>query len=93
LTTDFGRLADVPIGQSLFNAGGVMPKLTDYVKTAEAAEFFGAAQTTLRKRAYDGVVPTRRSLSTGYRPLQRSDLERFLRKADPPVPTPRKKSK
>jgi type I restriction enzyme S subunit len=43
LTADFGRLADVPIGESFCSENVVMPELTDYVKTAEAAEILGVA--------------------------------------------------
>lgn len=70
-----------------------MPKLTDYVKTAEAAEILGVAQNTLRKWAEDGAIPMRRNPANGYRLFKRADLEKFLRKADKPIPAPRKKSK
>ena len=36
-----------------------MTKLTDYVKTAEAAEILGVAQDTLRKWAAAGAIPVR----------------------------------
>lgn len=55
-----------------------MPKLSEYVKTAEAAEILGVAQNTLRKWAEDGRIPMRRNPANGYRLFKRSDLKRFL---------------
>lgn len=62
-----------------------MAKLTDYVKTAEAAEILGVAQNTLRKWAETGDVPMHRNPANGYRLFRRADLERFLRRAAQPV--------
>ncbi|WP_461509036.1 helix-turn-helix domain-containing protein [Rhodopirellula baltica] len=62
-----------------------MPKLTEYVKTAEAAEILGVAQNTLRKWASNGDLPMRRNLANGYRLFKRSNLEAFLKKAERPV--------
>lgn len=56
-----------------------MKKLSEYVKTAEAAEILGVAQNTLRKWAERGDVPMSRNPANGYRLFKRSDLERFLR--------------
>jgi excisionase family DNA binding protein len=42
-----------------------MTKLTDYVKTAEAAEILGAAQNTIRKWAEQGTLPVRRNPANG----------------------------
>ena len=42
-------------------------KLTDYVKTAEAAEILGVAQNTLRKWAARGDIPMHRNPANGYR--------------------------
>ena len=39
-------------------------KLTDYVKTAEAAEILGVAQNTLRKWAARGDIPMHRNRRT-----------------------------
>ena len=60
-------------------------KLTDYVKTAEAAEILGVAQNTLRKWAARGDIPMHRKPANGYRLFKRSDLEKFLKKAAKPV--------
>ncbi|WP_417733008.1 MerR family transcriptional regulator [Rosistilla oblonga] len=62
-----------------------MPKLSEYVKTAEAAEILGVAQNTLRKWAERGDVPMHRNPANGYRLFKRSDLERFLQQIDKPV--------
>lgn len=61
-----------------------MPKLSEYVKTAEAAEILGVAQNTLRKWASEGKIPMRRNPANGYRLFKRSDLDRFLRKIEAP---------
>ncbi|MCA9130105.1 MAG: helix-turn-helix domain-containing protein [Pirellulaceae bacterium] len=62
-----------------------MAKLTEYLKTAEAAEILGVAQNTLRKWASKGDIPMRRNPANGYRLFKRSDLEAFLKKAAKPV--------
>ena len=66
-------------------------KLTEYVKTAEAAEILGVAQNTLRKWAEAGDVPMHRNPANGYRLFRRADLEQFLRKAARPVKPPARK--
>ena len=55
-----------------------MIKLTDYVKTAEAAEILGVSQNTLRKWASEGAIPMHKNPANGYRLFKRSDLETFL---------------
>jgi excisionase family DNA binding protein len=57
-------------------------KLSEYVRTAEAAEILGVAQNTLRKWAKRGDIPVRRNPANGYRLFKRNDLERFLQKID-----------
>lgn len=66
-----------------------MKKLSEYVKTAEAAEILGVSQTTLRKWAEAGKIPVRRNPANGYRMFLRDDLEIFLREAAKPVKPPR----
>lgn len=56
-----------------------MTKLSEYVKTAEAAEILGVAQNTIRKWAEQGKIPMHRNPANGYRLFKRSDLNRFLR--------------
>lgn len=59
-----------------------MTKLSEYVKTAEAAEILGVAQNTLRKWAAAGAIPMHRNPANGYRLFKRRDLEQFLQKID-----------
>lgn len=67
-----------------------MTRLTEYVKTAEAAEILGVAQNTLRKWAATGAIPMHRNPANGYRLFKRIDLEKFLMKAERTVkPTTR----
>jgi predicted site-specific integrase-resolvase len=69
-------------------------KLTDYVKTAEAAEILGAAQNTLRKWASAGMIPMHRDPANGCGLFQRTDLESFLYEAARPVtPLARRKAR
>ncbi|WP_417385615.1 MerR family transcriptional regulator [Gimesia sp.] len=63
-----------------------MEKLSEYLKTAEAAEILGVSQTTLRKYAAAGKILVRINPANGYRLFKRADLEDFLRKASEPVP-------
>ncbi|MCC9658358.1 MerR family transcriptional regulator [Rhodopirellula halodulae] len=68
-----------------------MPKLSEYVKTAEAAEILGVAQNTLRKWAESGDIPMRRNPANGYRLFKKSDLEQFLKQLDQPTTIKRPK--
>jgi excisionase family DNA binding protein len=62
-----------------------MNRLTDYVKTAEAAEILGVSQNTLRKWAATGAIPMHRNPANGYRLFRKSDLEGSLKKTAKPV--------
>lgn len=62
-----------------------MTKLTEYVKTAEAAEILGVAQNTLRKWAARGDVAMHRNPANGYRLFKRSDLLAFLEQVAKPA--------
>lgn len=62
-----------------------MTKLSDFVKTAQAAEILGVSQNTLRAWAKAGKIPVRRNPANGYRLFKRSDLEKFLAKVDRPA--------
>ena len=66
-------------------------KLREYLKIAEAAEFLGISQNTLRKWADEGRIAVRVNPANGYRMFRRQDLERFLK--DAAKPTSPKKSK
>lgn len=58
--------------------GIVMPKLSDYLKTADAAEHLGVSQNTLRKWAEHGKIAVHRNPANGYRLFLRKDLDSFL---------------
>ena len=64
-----------------------MLKLTEYVKTAEAAEILGVSQNTLRKWAENGAIPMHRNPANGYRLFKRSELDNFLTATAKPVNT------
>ena len=55
-----------------------MNKLSEYVKTAEAARILGVSQNTLRSWAEAGKIPVRRNPANRYRLFLRRDLEQFL---------------
>lgn len=55
-----------------------MPKLSEYVKVAEAAEILGVSPGTIRTWAADGKIPMHRNPANGYRLFQRLELEKFL---------------
>ena len=59
-----------------------MIKLTDYVKTAEAAEILGVSQNTLRKWAGEGAIPMHRNPANGYRLFKRNDVQQFLARVE-----------
>lgn len=61
-----------------------MTKLSEFFKTAEAAEFLGVSQNTLRAWAKAGKIPVRRNPANGYRLFKKSDLDKFLAKLDRP---------
>jgi excisionase family DNA binding protein len=61
-----------------------MTKLSEFLKTAEAAEFLGVSQNTLRAWAKAGKIPVRRNPANGYRLFKKSDLDKFLAKLDRP---------
>jgi excisionase family DNA binding protein len=73
---------------ALFEVG--MPKLSDYVLTAEAADILGVSENTVRAWATQGKLPVRRNPANGYRLFLRSDLQTFLDKIAKPTATRRK---
>jgi len=60
-------------------------KLSEYLKTAEAAEFLGVSQNTLRTWAKEGKVPVRVNPANGYRLFRQTDLQAFLDSVAKPV--------
>jgi DNA-binding transcriptional MerR regulator len=51
-----------------------MTKLSEYVKTAEAARILGVSQNTLRAWAKAGTIAVRRNPANRYRLFLRRDL-------------------
>jgi excisionase family DNA binding protein len=45
----------------------MITKLSEYLKTTEAADFLGVSQNTLRTWARDGKIPMQRNPANGYR--------------------------
>ena len=62
-----------------------MPKLSEYVKVAEAAEILGVSLGTVRTWAADGKIPMHRNPANGYRLFKREDLTAFLNAIEKPV--------
>ena len=62
-----------------------MPKLSEYVKVAEAAETLGVSLGTVRTWAADGKIPMHRNPANGYRLFKRNDLLAFLKRIETPV--------
>jgi excisionase family DNA binding protein len=60
-------------------------KLTEYLHTAAAAEYFGVAQNTIREWAARGEILMHQNPTNGNRPFKRSDLDTFWKKAAKPV--------
>jgi excisionase family DNA binding protein len=62
-----------------------MTKLSEYMHTAEAAEYLGVHQNTIRKWASRGDIPMHRNPVNGYRLFRKCDLDKILRKTERPV--------
>ncbi len=60
-------------------------KLSDYLKTAEAAEFLGVSQNTLRNWAKEGKIQVQINPVNNYRLFRREDLQEFLDSVAKPV--------
>jgi len=67
-------------------------KLSEYLKTTEAAEMLGVSQNTLRTWAKEGKIPVRINPANGYRLFLRTDLEEFLDIAAEPVDMKRRRA-
>ena len=55
-----------------------MPKLDDYLRIKEAAEYLGVCQNTLRNWEAVGKIPVRRHPLNNYRLFKINDLEKLL---------------
>ena len=62
-----------------------MTKLSDYLHSADAAEYLGIHHNTIRKWAARGEIPMHRNPENGYRLFKRTDLDNLLKKAALPV--------
>ncbi len=62
-----------------------MPKLTEYLHTAAAADYIGVAQNTPHKWAARGDIPMHRNPANGCRLFKKTNLDRFLNKTGKPV--------
>ena len=60
-------------------------KLSEYLMTAEAAEFLGVSQNTLRTWAKQGKIPVQVNPLNNYRLFRREDLQAFLDSVAKPV--------
>ena len=60
-------------------------KLNDYLMTAEAAEFLGVSQNTLRNWARQNKIAVRVNPVNNYRLFRRQDLQKFLDSVAKPV--------
>ena len=71
-----------------------MPKLDEYVRIAEAAEYLGVHRNTHRNWGHTGKLPEYRHPLNNYRLFKVSDLDKLLkrplqlRRAQPHVPNP-----
>ncbi|MFN7840800.1 MAG: MerR family transcriptional regulator [Pirellula sp.] len=64
-----------------------MTKLSEYMHTAEAAEYLGVHHNTIRNWAARGELPMHRNPVNGYRLFKRTDLDKLLSKVAKPVKT------
>jgi len=62
-----------------------MTKLSEYLHTAEAAEYLGVHHNTIRNWATRGELPMHRNPVNGYRLFKRTDLDKLLKTAAKPV--------
>lgn len=68
-----------------------MPKLDDYVRIREAAEYLGVCRNTLRNWGQTGKIPEYRHPVNNYRLFKVSDLDKLLRKTEQSVAKHRRK--
>ena len=56
-----------------------MPKLDDYIRIREAAEYLGVCRNTLRNWGRSGKIPEYRHPVNNYRLFKVSDLDKLLK--------------
>ena len=59
-----------------------MPKLDEYLRIKQAAEYLGVARNTLRNWEAAGKIPVHRHPVNNYRLFRLNDLERLLTTAE-----------
>ncbi len=59
-----------------------MPKLDEYLRIAEAAEYLGVCRGTLRNWGRSGKIPEYRHPVNNYRLFKVSDLDKLLQKTE-----------
>ncbi|HUT09611.1 MAG TPA: helix-turn-helix domain-containing protein [Thermoguttaceae bacterium] len=59
-----------------------MPKLAEYLRIAEAADYLGVCRNTLRNWGRAGKIPEYRHPVNNYRLFKVSDLEALLRQTE-----------
>ena len=67
-----------------------MPKLDDYVRIREAAEYLGVCRNTLRNWGRAGRIPEYRHPVNNYRLFKVSDLDKLLKKTEQSRTRPQK---
>ncbi len=67
-----------------------MPKLSDYLTVAEAAQVLGVSKDTLRRWDKAGKLTARRHPVTRYRLYLRKELDAFLRQVSDDATSPRR---
>jgi excisionase family DNA binding protein len=68
-----------------------MPKLHEYLRIAEAAEYLGVHQNTLRNWEAAGKIKVHRHPMNRYRLYNVRDLDKLLKKTEQSAAKPRKK--
>lgn len=70
-----------------------MPKLDEYLRISEAAEYVGVAPNTLRNWGKSGKLAERRHPLNGYRLYAREELDALLEQVNKPAGTTARKRK
>lgn len=67
----------------------IMPKLDDYLRIAEAAEYLGVCKNTLRNWGQAEKIEEHRHPVNNYRLYRKRDLDQLLKRITKPQPKPR----
>ncbi|MHC4402005.1 MAG: MerR family transcriptional regulator [Planctomycetota bacterium] len=59
-----------------------MPKLDEYLRIKEAADYLGVARSTLRNWDAAGKIPVHRHPMSNYRLFKKEDLQEVLRQIE-----------